>query len=296
MALIAASKPLADSVDHVLITRFNLPSTGAESHIRRRPGWLEDRAALFESICAPSVAAQTGAEVSWIVYFDPDSPAWLVDRLAPLTQTGLFRPLYRREVPRRDLITDLAEVTGRRAPILITTNLDNDDGLATDFAQRIQSAQTAAPSTAIYARDGLVGHERNLYYRRDSYNAFCSVRESWDDAVTCWAAAHNQLHALMPTHVVADGPAWLQVVHGRNVSNRVRGRLVAPERFVTRFPQLPALFDSPSRSMMLADRLLYQPSRMAREVGRTGAKRLILTVAGQPGLDALKEVRASRAS
>ncbi len=43
-------------VDHVLLTRFNLPTPGVEGLIRAREGWLQDRIELFELYCAPSVA------------------------------------------------------------------------------------------------------------------------------------------------------------------------------------------------------------------------------------------------
>ncbi len=64
-----------------------------EGHRERHPrqsGWLEDRVELFERYCLPSVAAQTDRRFSWIIYFDPQSPAWLRQRIeghtaAPIT-------------------------------------------------------------------------------------------------------------------------------------------------------------------------------------------------------------------
>ena len=44
---------MADDIDHVLLTRFNLPSAGAEAAIRNRKGWLEHRIVLFERYCLP---------------------------------------------------------------------------------------------------------------------------------------------------------------------------------------------------------------------------------------------------
>ncbi|MBY8850425.1 putative rhamnosyl transferase, partial [Saccharothrix sp. MB29] len=69
-------------MDHVVLTRFNLPSVGAESVVRAQEGWLTKRVGLFERYCLPSVAAQTSSDFRWLIYFDPESPQWLKDRIA----------------------------------------------------------------------------------------------------------------------------------------------------------------------------------------------------------------------
>ena len=62
------------SIDHVILTRFNLPTAGVESLVRAQEGWLRDRQVLFEKYCLPSVKFQTRQDFSWIVYFDTQSP------------------------------------------------------------------------------------------------------------------------------------------------------------------------------------------------------------------------------
>ncbi len=42
-------------VDHVFLTRFNLPSAGFESMVRAKQGWLQNRVELFERFCLPSL-------------------------------------------------------------------------------------------------------------------------------------------------------------------------------------------------------------------------------------------------
>ena len=59
---------------HVIMTRFNMPTPGRESHIRSRPGWLAGRFELFERYCLPSIAAQTTRDFHWVVYFDVETP------------------------------------------------------------------------------------------------------------------------------------------------------------------------------------------------------------------------------
>jgi hypothetical protein len=282
------------TVHHVFLTRFNLPSGGVESRIRAREGWLRERIELFERYTVPSVRAQDTASAAWLVYLDPESPTWLLERMGRHAAEHLLTPLLRTMVGRAELRDDLsAGVPGAGAgDVLVTTNLDNDDGLARDFVTRVTGTPGTATRTAIYLTTGLIRSPQGLYLRRDRCNAFCSVREPFVDPVTCWADWHNLLHRHMPVQEVGGPPAWLQVVHGSNVSNRVRGRRVSPRRHDAAFGPLLADVTTPGRGEVARDRLLAGPQRVARESLRAGGKRLILGVGGKEGLDRVKEVRA----
>lgn len=283
------------TIDHVLLTRFNLPSPGVERLLRAREGWLRDRVELFERYCVPSVARQTRAGVRWIVYLDPESPSWLLDRLAPLADRGLLAPVLRASVSREELVSDLRRVVGTPGDVLITTNLDNDDGLVTDFSERLVSLRTTHPRAAVYVSRGLVRSPDGIYVRTDRHNAFCSVRETWESPVTAWSEYHNELHRVMPTIVLRGDPGWLQVVHGANVSNRVRGRLVSPTPWQPRFPGLDDVPDPP-RSALLHDRLLRAPVRVARDSLRGAVRTAALRLLGKDRYGAVKErLRRARA-
>jgi N-acetylglucosaminyl-diphospho-decaprenol L-rhamnosyltransferase len=275
-------------IDHVLLTRFNLPSRGPESLVRARPGWLATRADLFDRYCVPSVLAQRNKNFSWIIYFDPNSPAWLRERISRYEAAGVFRPVFRGSVNHEELLADIRQGIHRERSTLITTNLDNDDGLAVDFIERVQGVRTAHHRAAIYLQNGLVGSSQGVYLRRDRRNAFCSVRENWTDPATCWADWHNLLGDSMPVIEVGGDPAWLQVVHGSNVSNRIRGRLVAPEPYSQRFGELLADFAVPTHRDLVADRIVAHPWRTLRAAPRSAAKWLALKLFGKSGLDRIK--------
>jgi hypothetical protein len=268
------------SVDHVLLTRFNLPTAGVEGVVRAREGWLRNRVELFERYCAPSVAAQS-RPVRWIVYLDPESPGWLMDRLAPLAGGGLFRPILRASVSQEELVSDLRETVPSPQRVLITTNLDNDDGLAVDFAERVASAPGPPGRAVLYVTRGLVASPRGLFLRRDPVNAFPSVREGWDDPVTAWSEYHNEFPRVMPAVQLDGPPAWLQVVHGENVSNRVRGRLVSPGSYVDRFGPLLDGVEEPARPERWKDELLYRPGRVVRDTARATTRSTALRLLGK---------------
>jgi hypothetical protein len=285
---------MSANLDHVLVTRFNLPSQGHESLVRAQENWLKNRVELFERYCLPSVLAQECQRFSWIIYFDPHSPAWLLDWVRGHERQLHFRPHYREEVTGQDLIADIRAVLKHQLGAeLLTTNLDNDDGLAVDFVSRLQGAVQANDRAAIYIGDGLIRCGDALYRHFDPQNAFCSVRESWDKPVTCWADWHNMLQRQMPVAVLRGNPGWLQVVHGGNVSNRVHGRRTDPARHGSAFPGL--LDDLPELGIpqIARDTLVSVPGRAIRESGRATAKLVISRVAGRKGLDRAKVMWAS---
>lgn len=283
---------MTDGLRHVLLTRFNLPSRGYESVVRTRENWLRDRVVLFERYCLPSVRAQTQQTFSWIIYFGLRSPAWLLDWMRGHEQRGHFRAFLREEVPRADLLGDITSVVGT-GDELLTTNLDNDDSLATDFVARVRSVPVDGERTAVYLADGLIGCGGRLYRRTDRHNAFCSVREPWDRPVTCWADWHNALPGRMPSVVLRGNPGWLQVVHGTNVSNRVRGRRTRPSAHRDAFPGLLDDLPDPTVREVAADYMVAAPGRALREAGRVTAKAALNGIAGRQALDRAKVVWAS---
>ena len=277
------------TIDHVLLTRFNLPSKGPESLIRAKQGWLMRRVELFERYTIPSVAAQTVPGLHWIVYFDPESPRWLLDRLGPYVSSGAFTPIFREEATWREVGADARQLTGARGSLLITTNLDNDDALANDFIERIQRLARPGETRALFLERGLICCGGRAYLRRDRDNAFCSVAEPWSaEPRTAWRDWHTMLRNHMPVISSAGPPAWLQVVHGENVSNRVRGRLTDPSRHQALFPGLIDSLPRPRAGAVAVDLLVAAPLRKVRDGLRGVAKQALLILGGKHALDRVK--------
>ena len=290
--------PVTTDLDLVVLTRFNLPSAGAESTIRAREGWLRGRVALFERYCLPSMRGQTANDATWIIYFDPESPAWLRDWIAPLQAAGVFRPVYRETVSPDDLVADLREAVPRPGDGLITINLDNDDALAVDALTRLREVGPRRSSTAVYLQNGLIATDRAVYRRHDAHNAFCAVIEPWAAPRTCWADWHTRLPLSMSVIGLGGAPAWLQMVHATNVSNRVRGRLTTPAPYLHLFPGALEAIDAPARRELVIARVVREPARAIREVVRGVVKSTALAVVGKDGLTRVKGrlARAGRTS
>jgi hypothetical protein len=284
---------MAGNLDHVLLTRFNLPTDGVEGLIRAQEGWLRERVALFESYCAPSVFGQTCQNFRWIIYFDPDSPEWLKDWISE-NAPERFTPVFRCSVSSDDVVTDIKALLGCGNSILVTSSIDNDDAVALDFVERVQGAASAIERTAIYVTYGLIKKGSRIYLRRDARNAFCSVVESWESPSTCWCDWHNLLGNRMKVLQLAEDPGWLQVVHGRNVSNRVRGRLVSPSQYVRLFPGLLDDVVPVPLWTQASDVIFAQPVRSVKEAGRAAVKGIAMTAFGKEGLSRAKMFWVSR--
>jgi len=152
----------------------------------------------------------------------------------------------------------------------------------------LQEVPSEEVRTAYYFTRGLIRSNDKLYVRIDSNNAFCSVREGWDSAQTCWSNWHNLLGKSMKVVEIYGDPAWLQVVHGSNVSNRVRGKRISPASFRTLFGPLLDGIQHPQRQEILKDVFIERPLRLIRDSIRSALKQAALAFTGQDGLDRLK--------
>lgn len=277
------------TIDHIILTRFNLPSKGVESLVRAQDGWLRSRQELFEKYCLPSIRQQTRKDFTWVIYFDPHSPQWLKERIGQLGADRSFIPVFRESVSPAELLYDLRAAGAGSREVLLTTNLDNDDGLCLDFVQRVQDAVADAGPAALYIGQGLIQRGHRLYLRQDPFNAFCSVAAPWSEPETCWMDWHNRLSEHLPVIGIGGKPGWLQVIHGSNVSNRVRGRRVGPGAYARDFAG--GLHDAaaPRGWESLGEQFILRPARVLKEVLRRSAKEAIIALGGRDLLGRAKE-------
>ncbi|EBA14563.1 hypothetical protein RSK20926_01172 [Roseobacter sp. SK209-2-6] len=230
---------------HVIQTRFNLATPGRESAIRNRPDWLEERFEMFERICLPSIAAQTCKNFTWIIYFDKDTPEAQKERVEELRKRVPFIPYYTGLFAAEGWNRSIGEVLPDRTEFLLTTRLDNDDALASDYIERVQQAAQQqvqqAPLCLNFSR-GYIRTDKALYEMTHPSNAFFTRLCPWNEDMR---TAMSIQHMTIKDHgavVQLEAPgAWLQVVHGGNVSNKVRGRRIPADNMDA--PFAPGLLD-----------------------------------------------------
>lgn len=222
--------------DHLVLTRFS----AVLAHGAPPPSqdWLDYRLGFFIDACLPSLQSQTCKDFTWLVWFDDrcrDDFRRDVEELA----TDTFVPVWTHSPFQTSLMSEIA--THAQAPFLITTRLDSDDAVARTFIERIQHEARSAGEVDRLVVDFPVGLQvdrtGSVYADHLQSNHFVSLVERRVAArpVTVFADAHPKLRRHAPIRRVMTEPMWLEVVHGSNVSNSVRGLQTDPSVIAKHF-------------------------------------------------------------
>jgi hypothetical protein len=210
---------------HVILTRFNvrlqfLPEGGCAT--APDDAWLEDRFRLFETYTLPSMQGQTSTNFQWLVFFDAATPVRFKDRITRYAEWPLFRPWFCETIPLREAV---AACLQPRRTHLITTRLDNDDAVSRHFIADVQSQFAFQSPAFVNFMAGLAlveGPKGSRLYAFDApSNPFISMIERATGFRTVSCDEHMKLSRYGPISNVHGEPRWLQVLHGRNVSNRL---------------------------------------------------------------------------
>lgn len=212
--------------NHIIFTRFNVPSPGKEEVIRSDKNWLESRFQLFDKFCFPSVKGQTCADFTWLVFFDEHTPDRYKELISDYQKrlpsfTPVFVSTWNTEVVHSAIRRYLSK------DFLLTTRLDNDDAIHKDFVSTLRD-QDHEEGVYYNFSDGLTFNKGVAFSHKDLSNAFLSYFEKSDGFQGVWKYAHPDVIQKFQVQQLKLEYAWLQVIHGTNVSNKVRGKMVTP--------------------------------------------------------------------
>lgn len=272
------SMPSEKKIKHFILTRFNVASPGREQAIRLRPGWLDGRFSLFEEYCLPSVAQQSRGDFEWIIFFDTETPKTYREKIHALQSRYPFKAEFTPLFDMKDIVPGLVAKSAG-ADLLLTTRLDSDDILANDHVERLRTIVSQSDEKIINFNRGAIlsveGGRPRLYLVNDHSNPFASMIEPAGAAVkTIWGEKHVDIEKLGQIHQEHGQPAWLQVVHGGNVSNRIKGIRVPLQSLTEEFPYLKVLAPADGTegvSINLENRVV-RPLRHVKEAARAGVK------------------------
>lgn len=228
--------------DHFVITRFS--ATFFDGQEPAEEDWLFYRLGFFYDALVPSVAGQVGAgEFTWFVYFDDRCSAEFRAAVEEMA-AGVFVPIW-THVP---FGRHLPQLIGERctdAEWLLTTRIDSDDAVAKDYFAAVQQQFEPVDALTISFPRGLQMDRSGAIYQYDEPTGpFQSYVERRVPERSVQTVFGNPLHAQARRHgplreVIAE-PMWLQVIHGSNIANGVRGLRVRPnvlnERFTITLP------------------------------------------------------------
>lgn len=210
---------------HLILTRFNTAVGFAPSAKGLDEAWLKERLQLFERYCLPSVAAQRGATFHWLVFCDAASPEWFKEKMS--SYGALVSTFYINGPATDEVIAKSVARTGLASqPYLITTRLDNDDAIGSDHLRLVQREFKQQDREFLVFPFGLQLYRDRLYNTYWRSNPFLSLVEKIREDgsfTTVLCVEHNRVRRAGKVRSVLSAPQWLQVIHGSNLLNTLRG-------------------------------------------------------------------------
>ena len=100
-----------------------------------------------------------------------------------------------------------------------TSRLDDDDAIAVDYVERILAAAPDAGCHAIVFDWGFTSVNSRLYWQPLPRGPFASVLADLRESIcTVLDYEHEHLEDVMPVVHFGRPSAWLEVIHGENLS------------------------------------------------------------------------------
>jgi len=253
---------------HFVATRFNLKksdwknSKSGNSVLTNE--WLEHRFNLFENYCFPSVINQSNQNFTWCIFFDIDTPEEFKYRIFALTEnTANVIPIFidgmdELEVSFKNFI--FKNVTNDDSYI-ITTRIDNDDIIHTDFVNTIQSLFQPIDRTVIDLTNGyqvsidVAKPEVRLYTH--PFNAFISVIENIKSFDTVFAKMHYGWNTEKNIISYKKERLWMELSHQENYVNHRQIGLKKAYYYDTKKFILPVDFEINRFSVLQTNLKIY---------------------------------------
>lgn len=221
------------TVAHFLLTRFNLQRGGPPN----LPDWLDKRIGLFEKYCLPSIKNQSRTDFHWLLFFEASTEKQMRPYLNKwLKSVPWIVPLwcdrFKGERMGQCAESVVKKLTGTKK-YLLTSRLDNDDGLHPDTMQILRThtkkyLATQEPPGGGIVFDFPVGlryqtETKNLYLWRRPHSPFMSfllrANQGKFRTVHSFPEGHGAVWKYAPVQFISEKPAWIQIIHDSNISN-----------------------------------------------------------------------------
>lgn len=208
---------------HILITRFNVPWVNGVSPDEN---WLNQRMEIFLKYCLTGVKSQTVNNFTWFIYIDVLTPEWALSQLennVPVN-THLIK-VHTFEQMKKQVSTDLITLNQQKSDYIITSRLDNDDAISPEYIQLIQKNFKKKHGEFINFYQGLCYNIKKQMFSTYTYknSPFLSKIECVNNGITS-ILDHDHVETL--AQIQLNGNHWVQIIHGQNVSNGLRGKII----------------------------------------------------------------------
>jgi hypothetical protein len=216
-----------------LATRFNVP---VKNWDKDKAGqrvlddtWMKARLSLFTTYCAPTIARQSVLDFKWLIYCDVNTS---VENLATIQQAIHSIPgaTIRKAADFDMVLTDFRNLLeADPSPYIITSRLDNDDGLGPDFICDVQASFVPTDKMIInFTKGVLYDLQKHVLteVRSSPYNHYGSlieVKQADRPYLTIFGYPHGQPPDGSSVINLHNRFAWLKIIHHRNMVSRTNG-------------------------------------------------------------------------
>ena len=219
---------------HCLVTRINL---GYKERILRQghdeDSWLDYRFSIFYKFCFPSVVNQIDKNFIWLIYIDDRTPLPYIQELFNRTELNSNIVVLKRSGGFDDIgrhfAKDIMQYVDRDSEYLITTRVDSDDLIHSDYLCEIKALFNFQEYASINFTYGWVYDDRIklLGKAKNMSNPFISLVEKIpsDRSVrTVFYQSHTDyIHESNRVEITNKKRLWCMTIHGVNDSTRFYG-------------------------------------------------------------------------
>ena len=220
---------------HYLVTRFNVPVNNWNKDKSGIPTldnqWMQHRLSLFTRYCLPTIAGQSEKNFTWIIYCSSDT---LPHDLQRIEESVRLVPgtLVRRVSDPEQMLDDLRqEISSAPTSYIITSRVDNDDGLGKNYIKSIQEHFKEMDKLLLNPCGGILYdiHEKVMTQMKSSfknhYTSLVEKKKSAGNMLTVLGCAHDSPPEDLSIENI-PGINWLKIIHERNLKSQLKGKPV----------------------------------------------------------------------
>lgn len=262
---------------HIILTRFNVRRSSIANPRALSAEWLNTRIRLFRDATVASIVTQTRPPDLWLVFFDEATPPFIraeMDAIAE--QIGILKAEYCGELDAAVLKQRIRKHLPDGVDWLVTTRLDNDDALNPRFIEAVMACVVPGSREFINPKRGLIVSNGLLYRKRDYSSPFITFSEPVDGFRTVWLDQHQRLSRYATIKQLDLQDAWIQLIHGGNIANQVRGIRILPTSIADGLlpPAIQSTLKTTNIGGFIIDNSLGLILRYARSAWRRGGRTL----------------------
>lgn len=218
---------------HYLVTRFNVPEArwqqDKSGSTTLDEQWFDQRMELFATYCIPSVKNQNKQNFHWVIYCDSATDPNYLERITQSIDSMISHSIRLVESLEQMLIDLRKYLSECVTPYVITSRLDNDDGIARDFIRSVQDHFVEKDKVLLHFDDGIIydclQHIATRLHSK-TYNHFTSLIERKSvpaEMITVYGFHHTHVPDAIEVRRITDGLHWLKIIHDRNVRSQLKG-------------------------------------------------------------------------